>query len=331
VNEKRYLLAFVTPTQEGDTFNQTRKSLEHLRRAIDGLRASFPDIEVGVTGQEALKTDEMTIAFGDMSRATWFSLLAVCMLMILFLGGLHRPLIEMVSVDIGMCWTFGWTTLFIGHLNIVSVVFAPLLVGLGVDYGIHFFARYEEEENDPNLQAGAIIRLVVARSGLGIFIAGLCAAFSFFPLVLTGFKGLAELGLITGMGILFTLLADFSVLPALSILSAGRKKLDASKDEPPETSFLFRLSPSAARLILLGGIILCLWSLWSGLRVRFDLNPLRLQSKNAESVFWEKELIKNSSRSVLNASSLASSMEELVIKSRRLESLPSVGEVQSVH
>ena len=67
-----------------------------------------------------------------------------------------------------------------------------------------------------------VIKTVNERSGPGILLAGLGTALSFLPFLLTGFRGLMELGVITGMGILLNLLADFSVLPALTVL-LGRK------------------------------------------------------------------------------------------------------------
>jgi len=81
--------------------------------------------------------------------------------------GVRRSAIEVIALGTGICWTLGWTTLFIGHLNILSVVFAPLLCGLGVDYGIHWFARYEEEERHVGLDRKSLLRRVAEISARG--------------------------------------------------------------------------------------------------------------------------------------------------------------------
>ena len=104
-----------------------QQSLIFLRRTIGEVKADFPDIEVGVTGQEALDEDEMGIALHDMSLATIISLIGLTVLLVLFWRGLRRPVLEIIELLIALSWTFGLTTLFIGHLNILSVIFAPLL------------------------------------------------------------------------------------------------------------------------------------------------------------------------------------------------------------
>jgi len=326
---KRFLLMTVLPREKGDGFNKAEDSLEQLRKLIREVQTFFPGVQAGVTGQEALNNDEMTTVMGDMTHATWLSFLGVLLLMVFFFRGMRRPLIEIISLMIGVCWTFGFTTLVVGHLNILSIVFGPLLCGLGVDYGIHWFARFEEEELAVHGDRRAAIHRVTERSGPGILLAGVSAAFSFLPLVLTGFRGLMELGLITGTGILLILVSNFSVLPALSMYAAGRPRKQPSPEAAPEDRDLLRLTPRTACLILTLAVVLCVWGIKSATQVTFDLNPLRLQAVNAESVVWETRLIENSQRSLLAAAVLASSPEEVITRTKEIEKLPSVSEVVS--
>ncbi len=327
---KRYLIAFVAPQVSGGGFIGTQESLSQLRRLLQETGAVFPGVEAGVTGQEALKNDEVSTVSADMAVATWISLLGVFILMVLFFRSFRRPLLETISLIIGLCWTFGWIALFIGHLNILSVVFAPILCGLGVDYGIHWFARLEEEESYGDRDIRSAIVRVNERSGYGILIAGLSAALSFLPLVLTGFRGLVELGLVTGMGIVCILLATFSVLPALTTLMAGKPKTRVLPSVLPSERDLLVLKPKHARMVLAGAAVLSLLSIWGGSQVSFDPNTLRLQSANAESVVWEKALMENAKRSPLFAAAFASSPAETRAKSELLERLPSVAEVETV-
>lgn len=326
---KRFLIASVVPTKKGEGLNKAQDALDNLRGAIKELEAEFPGVHGGVTGQEALNYDEMDTASTDMSLATWASLLGVLVLMALFFHGFRRAFIEILALGVGLCWTFGWTTLFVGHLNILSVVFAPMLCGLGVDYGIYWYARFEEEERIVGRDRRSAIGRVVKRSGPAIMLAGLSTAFSFLPLVLTGFRGLVELGLITGVGIILILLADFTVLPALSLLMDRYRESGGANGEANGRDLL-ALKPRAARLVLAAVGVICLASLWSARNVRFDLNPLRLQSPEAESVIWEKILVERSHRSVLSAAVFASTPEEVRERSESLKALPSVSEVQNI-
>lgn len=323
--DKRYLLAFVTPQKSHGEVVATKDSLEQLRKYLGELRASYPDVKTGVTGQEALNNDQMTTVMDDMSVATWLSILAVFILLVTFRRSFRRPLLQTISLTVGICWSFGCATLVVGHLNMISVVFAPLLCGLGVDPAIHWFSRLEEEERHGGGMA-EVIRIVNERSGPAIILAGMGTAISFLPFALTGFRGLMELGIIAGMGILVTLFADFTVLPALTVLLGGKARNGAE----PEGRDLIRLDLKAARRVLVGAGILAAFCILPASQVYFDLNPLRLQTANAESVVWEKNLITNSRQSAIFASSFASSPEELKEKTREFEALPSVSEVESV-
>jgi len=139
-----------------------------------------------------------------------------------------------------------------------------------------------------------------------------------------------ELGLITGMGILLNLVADFSVLPALTVLLGGRVRSEASSPAAPNPRDLLSFTPRHARMVLSGAGVLALVCLVSASQVYFDLNPMRLQAANAESVVWEKTLVENSQRSALFASAFAASPEELKAKTKAFQALQSVSEVESV-
>ena len=334
-NNKRYLIAFVTPKKFEDEVMATQGPLERLRKYVSETQAAFPGVKAGVTGQEALNNDEMTGVMDDMEVATWISMFGVFALLVAFRRSFRRPVLQWISLCVGLCWSFGCATLLVGHLNMLSVVFAPLLCGLGDDSGIHWFSRLEEEERSGDSDMDALIRTVSERSGPGILLAGLGTTLCFLPFVLTGFKGLMELGLIAGMGTLLTLLAYFSVLPALTLLFGARGKKRGKKmvssAAKPQAKDLIRLSPGSARLVLWGAGALTLLGIVSAGRVYFDLNPLRLQTVNAESVVWEKTLIENSHRSALYASSLAGSPEEVRKKSAAFAALPAVSEVESVY
>jgi uncharacterized protein len=327
---KRYLLAFVVPRATEAGFIETRQSLSELRKLLEETQALFSGLQAGVTGQEALKIDELETVSEDMAKATWLSLAGVFLLMVTFFRSIRRPLIELFTLMVGLCWTFGWITLFIGHLNILSVVFAPILCGLGVDYGIHWLSRLEEEERCRDRDFRSVLSRVNERSGYGIFVAGWSGAFAFLPLVLTGFRGLVEMGLVTGMGIVFTVLATFSVLPALTLLFSGTSGTASAPRLSPPVRDLIHLNPLHARLILSGAAILSLLSIWSVSRVSFDPNPLRMQAVNAESVIWEKRLIENAKRSPLFAAAFASTPAETRAKAEALERLPAVAEVETV-
>ncbi len=328
--DKRYLLIFVTPLETPDGgFSKGQASLIQLRKTIARVKVNFPDIAVGVTGKAALGVDEMGAAMRDMGLATVISLVGLAALLIFFWRGIRRPLIEIVALVAALAVTFGLTTLFIGHLNLLSVVFAPMLLGLGIDYGVHWFARYQEEQQRCGASDYEALGMTMTKLGPPILLAGLTAALSFFPLVLTGFKGLGELGVICAIGLVLATAATLCLLPALLVLFDGKKPPARAVSAPQVGPFL-RLSRAGALLIVAFAMAATGLSLLAARGLRFDLNTLRLQSKRAESVIWERKLVEGSQRTSIYGAILAHSVEEVDRKTRALQALPTVSDVVSV-
>jgi predicted RND superfamily exporter protein len=237
---------------------------------------------------------------------------------------------EMAELIIALSWTFGLTTYFIGHLNLLSVTCAPLLLGLGIDYGIHWFARYQEEERLRGASTREGIQAAMVKLGPGIILAGFSASLSFFPLVLTGFRGLVELGIITSIGMIMTTITTLSVLPALTLLFDKPSSRTGKPDPSVGKKFFLKMNNKKAAAILSPALLVTVFSLWGARKVSFDLNMLRLQSQVAESVIWEKKLMDESDRSSIYGSVLARSPEEIREKTVLLEGLESVSEARSV-
>jgi hopanoid biosynthesis associated RND transporter like protein HpnN len=326
---KRYLILFVTPAKADKGFGKAQGSLKTLRQTIAKVQTDIPDVKAGVTGQEALNVDEMMLALEDMSLATIISLVGLTILLVVFWKGSRRPWFGISELLVALCLTFGLTTLVVGHLNILSVVFAPLVLGLGIDYGTHWLSRYQEEVQKAGISRKEAIRTTMVNLGPGLVTAGLSAALSFFPLVLTGFRGLAELGVICSMGMLMTTSTSMCVLPAITLLFDKGPTRKVSSGYCP-TNPLFRLTTRLSLTILIASSLGLVLSLVLAKGVTFDLNMLRLQSKSAESVIWEMKILKESKRSSMYGALLAHSPEEVERKAKALESLPSVSEVQSV-
>ncbi len=323
---KKYLLLFVTPgkrTGEGE-------SLAALRSEVSSMAANFGDISAGVTGQKALDEDEKSLAAKDIGLATVLSLLGLAALLLLFWRGIRRAILAVIVLVVALCITFGLTTLFIGHLNLLSVTFAPMLLGLGIDYGIHWFARYSEVRRRLFTSTEQALAVTMDMVGPAIILAGLCASLSFFPLVLTGFKGLSELGLICSMGLAVTTALTLCLLPALIALFGRFRMGRIPGAKTDESRPLIRMTRRSAFILV--GVAVCAsgLSLWGAFKVDFDLNMLHLQSKNAESVIWETKLIEGSRYASIYGVIFAHSFKEIDEKTKALECLSTVSGVNSI-
>ena len=331
-SKKKFLLLFVTPRKFGSAFTNKETSLRKLREIIRETQAAFPDVDAGVTGQEALNTDQMTVGLRDMSIASALSLVALTLLLILFWKSVRKPLLEITELLLALSWTFGLTTLFIGHLNILSMIFAPLLLGLGIDYGIHWLARYEEAlKTGQGSSTRETIVSTMSQIGPAVLVAGLTAAMSFLPLALTNFRGLKELGIISAMGMVMTTVTTLAVLPSLVLVFDSKKPRPAIPSRKITNRVLMNLTPSRCALILSVSFVLIILSAAVVKNVKFDLNLLQLQPEGTESVDWEMKLLRNSKRSALFAAVLANTPEEVHWKMAIFEKQPTVAEVESIY
>jgi hopanoid biosynthesis associated RND transporter like protein HpnN len=324
----KFLLFLVTP--KGDAYASRSQDLALLRQVLDQVKAGYPGLEAGVTGPDALEADEMSSSMKDVTLATWLSLAGQLGLLILFFRSLRRTLVEGLVLILGLCWTFGLVTLVVGHLNLLSLIFAPLMLGLTIDYGIHWFCRLEEEQGEARHCSAEVLACTFRRAAPGIVYAGVAAIVSFVPLAFVGFKGLAELGLILAMGIWVMLVATLLLVPALVTITEKCPPSQVPEECPPHpTPFLQLHWRRPGLLVGLGFLVTALGGL--GLHyVPFDLNPLHLQNPSAESVVWEYKLIQDSKYSTSYGALATASLEELAARSEALKRLPTVSHVESI-
>lgn len=129
-------------------------------------------------------------------------------------------LLIVIPLAMSLCWTFGITYLAIGSLNIITGFLIVILFGLGIDFGVHLYSRYLEERKSGHSQDESL-RIMITTTGIATTTSALTTAAAFFSLTINEFKGFSELGFISGLGIIFGLLAMLFILPAFIV--AGEK------------------------------------------------------------------------------------------------------------
>ena len=197
---------------DNDGFARGAAAVEALRALIVQVGAGIPDVKIGLTGIPVMEYDEMATSQSSMTWAAVLSFFGVALLFIAGFGGLRHALLANVVLLIGMAWTFGYVTFAVGHLNILSVSFAATLIGIGIDYGVHFVARYLKEREKVRTPHEALMT-TMRTMGPPIATGAITTAVAFFAAGTTDFTGIAELGFIAGGGILLCAVAD-AVRPA---------------------------------------------------------------------------------------------------------------------
>ena len=142
-----------------------------------------------MTGGPALSNDEMSAAFHDSGIATALAFALTLIVMGIAFGRVGKPILMLIVLAVSIAWSMGVVTLTVGHLSIFSVMFISIVVGIGIDYGIYFLFRYEEEMFLGRGLREALERTAV-RTGPGMAIGALTAAGTFYVLMLTDFRGI---------------------------------------------------------------------------------------------------------------------------------------------
>ena len=269
-------------------------SMGSLAKIVDGIRttahqsaASFSEFQVGVTGRPALEADEMVTTDRDARRSEIVALIAVFIGLVLLLRSIWLAIAAEISLLVGIGWTFGWITLSVGELNLLSMVFLIALTGIGMDYLIQVLTRYRREaavHSDPRVIWLAVFKHVAAP----INTACLGAAGAFFVSVFTDFRGAAELGIIASGGLLLCLFTAYTILPAMLTLWPARPAtVDRARFDPPTVS-----KRSHHRWLLLPAFwaVLLLCGTPFARKAHFDPSLLNLQAQNLESVKLVRKL-----------------------------------------
>lgn len=323
------------------------KALEQIRRDV---QAEFPQVEIGLTGLPILEYAEMQTSQNDMSYASILSLAGVAFLFCLGFHDWRYPLLGIISLMVGIAWTCGYMTWIVGHLNILSMSFGVILIGLGIDFAIHYAARYQHElafttsldppTALPSETAGAIARdpqeitAILCRTsrdiGPAIMAGGITTSMAFFATAATEFRGVAELGLIAGGGILLCTAATLLMMPSLLWTIDRYRPPRTQRRPPPRYQFVLQLLWRHPTLVTAASIVATLL-LARGLKdVRFDHNLLELQAKGLSSVEWERRLLQETDRSTWFAVSLANNAQEAIQRKQALEALPTVASVEEI-
>jgi hopanoid biosynthesis associated RND transporter like protein HpnN len=300
------------------------RRIRSLTSNLDLVPAS--GVRVRITGEPALAHEELA----SVTRGTNLAfLLAVVMVTAVLLVGLRSVWLlaaTIVTLLLGLSWTAAFATLAIGHLNLISIAFAVLYIGLGVDYAVHFCLRCRElhmggAKWSEALDGGA------SDVGVALAICAVTTGIGFFAFVPTEFTGVSELGIISGTGMFISLVASLTVLPAL--LEILPRPAPISAESQRQAPLLRKASwPMRHRhSIRVAAIVLTLGSLVALPYVRFDDDPLNLRDPKSESVATARELMQDGGRSPWILSLMASDANEARALARRIQALPEVNGV----
>ncbi len=319
--ELRHFLE-IQPVLDFNDLEPGRHATEVIREAASRLELT-PDkgVTVRLTGPVALADEEFaTVADGAALNGV-VTILIVIGILYLALRQARIILPVLINLAVGLAITAAVGLSMVGALNLISVAFAVLFVGLGVDFGIQFAVRYREQRHrkpDP----GAALRGTGTAVARPLVLAAASITLAFYSFLPTAYRGLSELGLIAGTGMIVALVTTMTLLPALITVFKPR-------GETADVGFAF-LAPLDRFLeekrnwvvgLTVGAVILGLPLLaW----LRFDSNPIDLRSPATESVSTVLDLLRDPLTSPNTIDILESDLDHAAATAKRLEPLPEV-------
>lgn len=322
-NGRMYLM-----TARARSDDVTGDAVDRLRQLLAETKVEVPGVNVGLTGEPVLEVDEMRQSQKDTLQATVVSLALVALIFIYGYQETGRPLKATLCLVVGLGYTMGFTTLVIGQLNILTITFAPMLIGLAIDFGVHLITRYEEELRHGRTEEQALRRAMV-NTGQGIFTGAFTTAGAFLAMGVTDFRGIRQMGLISGGGLILCLVPMMTLLPAL-LLRGRQNVMDHALAKSGGTERIERFWLARPRAVLMLAALLTVAGGFAARRLHFDYNLLNMQSPGLPAVVFQHKLIDGAGKSLLYGAYVMDSLPEAVALEKRLTNLTTVAGVESM-
>jgi uncharacterized protein len=307
-------------------------ALEPGKAATDAVRAAAAELRlkqqfgagVRLTGAVPIADDEFSSV-----REGWLvdgigTVLVVLGILWLALRSGRIILTVFVTLVIGLSITAALGLLMTGALNVISIAFAPLCIGVGVDFGIQFSVRYRSERHKVDDLRIALSNAAL-RAGAPLTLAAAATAAGFFSFMPTAYQGISELGEIAGTGMIVAFIMSITVLPALL-----RIVTPPGEEEGIGFAWLapvdrFTETHRTAILIATGAVVVAGLPLLFSLR--FDFNPMNLRNPKVESVATYLDLRTDPATGTSAIDLLVPSLSAVGQEEERLAKLPEVTRV----
>ena len=324
-SDDQHRVIVTRPKTNFSSLQPGKEAIEKIRRLTSELKLMDRfGARVRLTGSLALSQEELQSVIDGLGLAAIISVVLVIGLLFLCLRSITLLIASLITLGFGLLLTAGFATASVGTLNLISVTFSVLFIGLSVDFSIHYCLRYKENQNYSGSHHQALV--AAAKScGPALMLAAIAAAIGFFSFIPTDYIGLAELGLIAGSGMLIALLTNFTLLPTLILLfpKPRKEKFKISKSSNP----IFNSTRNFRILILMVAIAALIVSIISVHKVSFDFDPMKLRDPKTESVSTMLELMTESQSSPYSITVLKDNLEEANELSKTLSSLRIVDDV----
>ena len=328
ISDRRAIVQ-VKPVLELDSLAPVKPAQRVIEQEAEALGLTEANgYRILILGGSVLLQDELKSVREGIGFVGLLSFVLVLTLLTLGLGSWRLVLAALVTLIAGLIWTGAFAAAAIGSLNLISVAFAVLFIGLSVDFGIHFCLRYREARGSGS-DHGTALGAAAGGVGPALTLSAITAAIGFLSFLPTAYRGVSELGLISAAGMAIALFANLTVLPAMLTVLPKNGMTDSARRArfaAPLQSFIER----KARAILIAAGALAIAGLVALPYAWFDDDPFNLRDPDSPSMQALLELIEDPRVQPYDAELLLPNLEEAEAVAARLEALPEVESADSV-
>lgn len=311
----------VLPHKDYGTLSVIEQPLAAVRNVLDQARHEFPNVDIGLTGKPVLQADEMRTSNADMTKAAIVAMVLVTALVIALLGQWRRPLLAVVAFAMAVGWTWGFVAISTGRLTLLSIVFLLVMIGVGLDFGVHVVSRHSAVR--ATLGRDRSLREVLETTGRANVVAALTSMAVFLAALATDFRGLQELGIIAAVGIGLSVVAMSTMLPALLVIFDRFITASPPPPKPPR-------AVQRPRIVLWLVVVTGLVGWYFASQLHFETNLLALQAPGLPASTWERRIAEDAGAPTWFAAMEAKDLQAAAELTRAANAEPLIGRVRSV-
>lgn len=326
---------FVTPKFDFSQILPVAPAIDSIRYAVERIQdPNLPKVKVWITGEVGLEHDEMTGMSEGTFTASIFSIVLVCLILLIAYRSWLLMLATLGTLALGMIFCGLFASVAVKQLNLISVAFAVSNIGLGVEYAIHFCLRYRDNLDTHGNDKGKAIRSAILDTSPSLILCAGTTSIGLFAFIPTDYQGISELGLLAGTSLFICLFVTLSVLPILLQVIPTPPIHLLKKGESPGSSKFSQLLASFtlhhAKPITLATLLATLAAIYFVFQVKTDFNPLNLRDPNTESVIAFKALMKTRDTSPMTLTVLVKNEPDARAMQKKLETLATVDSTVSL-
>ncbi len=337
--DKQALIIDVVPNFTMVEMDRLVPGIGAIQKAVDITLTRFPGITAGLTGMPVIQHDEMIYTTKSLGYTSIIAIIAIFILLAFAFRMTVAPALAIANLVVGVIWAMGAAFLVVGNLNIMTSMTGVVLLGLGIDFSIHLISAFTEERC-LGISIERSLLNSFTKCGNGIITGGFTTSAAFLTLSISSTRGMREMGIVMGCGLISVMIVTFLFLPSLLVLREkwlerkGQKQVSTitkSRDISlrPLGNFSSYLNLYPKRILVFVTLITTLLA-YVGVKITFDQNYMNLEPKGLTSVELYDTILDKFDFSIDYSMFLADSLEESSFLAEKAKFLPSVAMVEDI-